>query len=66
MPVIDEISVSVKNAELLRNIMILFSLIFFIRTSIWLSLFIYISCHDYHSLITLFLHRGDGLQMLSQ
>ena len=39
-----------------------FSLFFIVWTSIWLSLFIYTSCHDYHSLITPFLHRGDLLQ----
>ena len=41
VPVIDEISVSVKNAEFLRNITILFSLIF----SIWNSLFISLYLH---------------------
>ena len=61
--VADEISVSLKNAEFLRNITIHFSLIFFIIwTSICLSLFIYISCHDYHGLITSFLYRGHWVQ----
>ena len=41
MPVIDEISASVKNAEFLRNITILFSLIFllFEPLFVYLSLF---------------------------
>ena len=57
--VADEISVSLKNAELLRNIITLFSMILFIIwTSICLSLFIYTSCHDYNGLITSFLYRG--------
>ena len=38
-----------------------FSLFFIVWTSIWLSLFIYTCCHDYHSLITPFLHRCDLL-----
>ena len=53
--VADEISVSLINAEFLRNIITLFSMILFIIwTSICLSLFIYTSCHDYNGLITSF------------
>ena len=43
MPVIDEISASVKNAEFLRNITILFSLIFLLFEPLFV----------YHSLFTL-------------